>query len=145
MSERRITLDGTSLSCRMVAAVARDRVKVTLAASAGERVRVAHQAAAQVAAAQPVYGRSTGVGANRDVAVGDDAEHCLRLLRSHACGLARRSARRWAGRCWWCGRTSSRRVGPASRHGNFHCATLALALDGTRAALHPTARCPPPG
>jgi histidine ammonia-lyase len=86
VSERRIALDGISLSCRLVAVVARDRAKIALAASARDRVGAAHQAATQVAAAQPVYGRSTGVGANREVAVGDDSEHCLRLLRSHACG-----------------------------------------------------------
>jgi histidine ammonia-lyase len=86
MSETRIVLDGTSLSCRTVAAVARDRTEVTLAAPASDRVRAAHATAIRVNAAQPVYGRSTGVGANRDVPVGDASEHSLRLLRSHACG-----------------------------------------------------------
>jgi histidine ammonia-lyase len=86
VNEIRIMLDGTSLSCRMVAVAARGRAKIALAASASDRVRAAHRAATEIAAVRPVYGRSTGVGANRDVAVGADPEHCLRLLRSHACG-----------------------------------------------------------
>ena len=38
---------------------------------------------------RPVYGRTTGVGANRSVGVeaGDERAHSLRLLRSHAGGL----------------------------------------------------------
>src|SRR5580704_5322841 len=86
VNEMRIMPDGTSLSCRMVAVAARGRAKIALAASASDRVRAAHRAATEIAAVRPVYGRSTGVGANRDVAVGADPEHCLRLLRSHACG-----------------------------------------------------------
>jgi len=38
----------------------------------------------RVAQTRPIYGRSTGVGANRSVAVSDPGAQALRLLRSHA-------------------------------------------------------------
>jgi histidine ammonia-lyase len=63
-------------------------VTVEFSAEARERMVVSHAAAEQVAAHIPVYGRTTGVGANRHVDVtGDLGEHALRLLRSHAGGL----------------------------------------------------------
>src|SRR5699024_2179426 len=40
--------------------------------------------AAEVSAQRPLYGRSTGVGANRTVAVTDPDAAALALLRSHA-------------------------------------------------------------
>ncbi|MGH3321570.1 MAG: aromatic amino acid ammonia-lyase, partial [Streptosporangiaceae bacterium] len=44
--------------------------------------------AAEAATRRPVYGRTTGVGGNRDEAVEEDLEgHGLRLLRSHAGGV----------------------------------------------------------
>jgi histidine ammonia-lyase len=47
--------------------------------------------AERIAASQPVYGRTTGVGANRTQQVEDgDLEHGLRLLRSHAGGIGRK-------------------------------------------------------
>jgi histidine ammonia-lyase len=56
------------------------------------RVRRAHETAQAASAARPVYGRTTGVGANRDALVGaDDAGgHDLRLLLSHAAGVGDR-------------------------------------------------------
>ena len=44
--------------------------------------------AGAVTAHRPLYGRTTGVGANRNVGLAEDdlAEHGLRLLRSHAAG-----------------------------------------------------------
>ncbi len=52
------------------------------------RAAAAARIAAQVTASREVYGRTTGVGANRDqpVAAGDEVEHGYRLLRSHAGG-----------------------------------------------------------
>jgi histidine ammonia-lyase len=62
------------------------RVEVT--AAARERMAAGHAAAERVAALRPVYGRTTGVGANRHVDVrGDLGAHALRLLRSHAGGV----------------------------------------------------------
>ena len=57
------------------------------------------QAAGRIAAVRPLYGRNTGVGANRDRAADDHAptDHGLSILRSHAAGwgdcLAPRSIR----------------------------------------------------
>jgi len=63
-------------------------VDVELAPAARERMARAHATAEAVAERAAVYGRTTGVGANRDVDVGDDLrEHTVRLLRSHAGGL----------------------------------------------------------
>jgi len=83
-----LVLDGTSLTCGRVAAAARGQVRVELAADGRERARVAAKVAARVSARREVYGRTTGVGANRGFAVaGDDlADHGLRLIRSHAGG-----------------------------------------------------------
>jgi histidine ammonia-lyase len=83
-----VTLDGSSLSCAHVAAVARQRATVTVAEQAEAKARAAWEVAREVAARQPVYGRTTGVGANHVVPLSehDRAEHGFRLLRSHAAG-----------------------------------------------------------
>ena len=88
MTQPGIIIDGASLSCAGVAAVARDEVPVTIAAGAVAAARAAWETARDVAARRPVYGRSTGVGANRNVGLAGEelAEHGLRLLRSHAAG-----------------------------------------------------------
>src|SRR5690606_39051331 len=59
-----------------------------MAAEGVERARRAWVTAREVSAARPVYGRTTGVGANRvvDVEWEDADAHGLRLLRSHAAG-----------------------------------------------------------
>jgi len=83
-----VTIDGSSLTCAQVAAVARQRATVAVAAAAEAAARAARQVAQEVAARQPVYGRTTGVGANHVVPISerDRAEHGFRLLRSHAAG-----------------------------------------------------------
>ena len=83
-----IVIDGTSLTCAGVAAVARDEARVTVAPEAAAAARAAWETAREVTARRPVYGRTTGVGANRNVGLAEDdlAEHGLRLLRSHAAG-----------------------------------------------------------
>jgi histidine ammonia-lyase len=80
-----ITVDGGRLSVRDVAAVAGGE-PVALADDARARAAEAHDLAARTASERPVYGRTTGVGANKDVAVGrgEAAEHGFRILRSHA-------------------------------------------------------------
>ena len=62
-----IVIDGTSLTCAGVAAVARDEARVTVAPAAAAAARAAWQTARDVTARRPVYGRTTGVGANRNV------------------------------------------------------------------------------
>jgi histidine ammonia-lyase len=73
-----------------VAAAARGgRIDVVLTPAARERVAAGRRAAVAAAERGPVYGLTTGVGANRHVAVEEGAgdAHSLRLLRSHAGGM----------------------------------------------------------
>jgi histidine ammonia-lyase len=88
MTRSSILIDGASLTCEEVVAVARDKAPVTIAAGAVTAARAAWETAREVAARRPVYGRTTGVGANRNVGLAGDelAGHGLRLLRSHAAG-----------------------------------------------------------
>lgn len=88
MTRPGLIIDGASLTCAGVAAVARDEAPVTVAADAVAAARAAWETARDVAGQRPVYGRTTGVGANRNVGLAEDdlAEHGLRLLRSHAAG-----------------------------------------------------------
>ena len=84
---------GTSRSRpRRVAAAARRRPLEVELTAGGARAdgRAPHRTAdARRRPSARVYGRTTGVGANRDVEVDGDAarEHSVRLLRSHAGGL----------------------------------------------------------
>ncbi|MFI0355591.1 aromatic amino acid ammonia-lyase [Actinomadura sp. 9N407] len=88
MENSRIVIDGTNLTCAGVARAARGDVTIVMADEGVERARTAWKVARDVAAEQPVYGRTTGVGANREVGVEweDSDAHGLRLLRSHAAG-----------------------------------------------------------
>ena len=88
MTRPGIIIDGASLTCDGVVAVARDEAPVTIAAGAAAAARAAWETAREVAARRPVYGRATGVGANRNIGLAEDqlAGHGLRLLRSHAAG-----------------------------------------------------------
>jgi histidine ammonia-lyase len=81
-------LDGRSLTCAQVAAIARREATVVVGDTAVAAARAAWREAQDVATRQPVYGRNTGVGANHAVDIGEDerADHGLRLLRSHAAG-----------------------------------------------------------
>jgi histidine ammonia-lyase len=83
-----VVIDGKSLSCAALAAVARQHAGVAVGESAAAAARAAWVTGQELAARQPVYGRNTGVGANHVVALseGDRAGHGIRLLRSHAAG-----------------------------------------------------------
>ncbi|MFG1958674.1 aromatic amino acid ammonia-lyase [Nonomuraea sp. NPDC049028] len=72
-------LDGAGLTCAQVHAAAYGAARVTI--SSLDRARAAWRAAQELTG--PVYGQSTGVGANKDVAV---EEGGFDLLRSHAGG-----------------------------------------------------------
>ena len=87
--ELRIVVDGTALTCTDVVRVAEQRASIVVDAAVWDRVRQAHEKAHAASVARPVYGRTTGVGANRDavVAAGDASTHDLRLLLSHAAGV----------------------------------------------------------
>ena len=84
----RIVIDGSSLTCAQVALVGRGEASVEVAPAAVAAAGTAWQVEREVAAARPVYGWTTGVGANRTVpvAAAEAAQHGLNLLRSHAAG-----------------------------------------------------------
>jgi histidine ammonia-lyase len=73
----------------VVAASRGGPIDVELTAAARERIARSRAVAEAVAERRPVYGRTTGVGANRHVAVREDdaRAHSVRLLRSHAGGV----------------------------------------------------------
>lgn len=83
-----IEIDGRRLGLDDIVAVAEGGTKVTLAPSAIERMAASQRSARATAQERPVYGRSTGVGANRSVTLDQGgasvAAHGLNLLRSHA-------------------------------------------------------------
>jgi histidine ammonia-lyase len=83
-----VRLDGRTLSCEKVRDLARGTVTATVSRAGRQRAAAAASAAAELGATRGIYGRSTGVGANRDqrVAASDTEAHGLRLLRSHAGG-----------------------------------------------------------
>ncbi|HEY3732984.1 MAG TPA: aromatic amino acid ammonia-lyase [Streptosporangiaceae bacterium] len=80
-----VLIDGTVMTCGQLRRIARDAAAVTVDPAGFERARLSCEAVRRMAASRPVYGRTTGVGANRALAA-DDAGHGLRLLRSHAGG-----------------------------------------------------------
>ena len=86
-----IELAGWALRPEQVALLARGTTaRIEIAPEALAHAAQAAEAAERIAARQPVYGRTTGVGANRTQQVEDgDLDHGLRLLRSHAGGIGR--------------------------------------------------------
>jgi histidine ammonia-lyase len=86
MNQTAVAVNGNGLTCDIVSGVARDGAIVTVPPQAVERARQAWEVVREVAERQPVYGRTTGVGANRNVTIEDDDAHGLRLLRSHSGG-----------------------------------------------------------
>lgn len=81
-----VVLDGQSLPVADIVRLADGAARPVPGSEAMKRVEVAWDAARELAASGRVYGRSTGVGANRneDVPTEAAAGHGLRLLRSHA-------------------------------------------------------------
>jgi histidine ammonia-lyase len=68
-----------------VVALADRREQVSVSPGIIEAVEHAHQVAADLSTRFPIYGRTTGVGANRATSVSpDDTGYGMRLLRSHA-------------------------------------------------------------
>lgn len=81
-----VALDGSTLTVGRVAGLAGAPIVVLPTVRALELTLQSWETAVGIAARQPVYGRTTGVGGNRDTSVADGAEQDLRLLRSHATG-----------------------------------------------------------
>ncbi|MEU6343291.1 aromatic amino acid ammonia-lyase [Streptomyces sp. NPDC046977] len=84
----RVELDGRGLTVPDVVRLADAAATPDVPPGALDRVLRSWRAAGRLAAAGRLYGRGTGVGAHRSVPVTaqDEAEHGLRLLRSHAGG-----------------------------------------------------------
>jgi histidine ammonia-lyase len=81
-----VVLDGATLDCAALSAVARGGARAIVAPDGVARAAVAHQAALAAVGREAFYGRTTGVGANNRVLVQPGSGHGLRLLRSHAGG-----------------------------------------------------------
>ncbi|QUW78711.1 aromatic amino acid lyase [Streptomyces mirabilis] len=84
-----ITLDGSCLTLAQVEEVARGGAPVRMDAEARARAVEAWVASQKIAANRPVYGRTTGVGANKtvDIEIDGSADQDYRLLRSVASGF----------------------------------------------------------
>jgi len=84
-----VDLDGRGLTVSdLVSAARAPELTVGCDPLAMARVAQAHEAMLDARRRGPVYGQTTGVGANRSVQVAADAAgHSLRLLRSHAVGV----------------------------------------------------------
>ena len=95
---RPVTIDGRTLTLTLLSQIS-SGTTVLVDESARLRAIDGQQTAERIAAVRPLYGRNTGVGANRDQAADADAptDHGLAILRSHAAGwgdcLAPRSIR----------------------------------------------------
>jgi histidine ammonia-lyase len=84
-----IRVDGRTLSCADVvsAAATEGPLRLDVSTAALRGAEHAWKLAGELSTRRVVYGRTTGVGANKDDSVaGDEIEHGLRLLRSHAGG-----------------------------------------------------------
>ncbi len=88
-----IVLDGVGLGCDGIAALAHRRDDFRLGDGVLAGVARTAEYAATAADQRPVYGRTTGVGANRAAVVDDPAAHAAGLLHSHATGAGPRRSR----------------------------------------------------
>ncbi|MEP6493825.1 MAG: histidine ammonia-lyase [bacterium] len=85
-----VVIDGNSLTLEQVEAVARDRVRVSLAPHAKQRVRVTRAVVEDLVSKRAVaYGVTTGFGKLSEVAIPPErlAELQVNLVRSHAAGV----------------------------------------------------------
>ncbi|MFL6126464.1 aromatic amino acid ammonia-lyase [Actinophytocola sp.] len=82
------SVDGRTLRLEDVRQVAEERVEVAVDEAAMRRAWDAWRLVTDLSARREIYGRTTGVGANRDLTIDEDSspEHGRRLLRSHAGG-----------------------------------------------------------
>ena len=79
-----IHLDGTQLTLAEIAAASSAAGSVVITEAAMRRASASHEFAQQAARERPIYGLSTGVGANRGVALSDPDAQAIDLVRSHA-------------------------------------------------------------
>jgi histidine ammonia-lyase len=79
-----IRIDGQHLSAAQVAAAVQGPLTVQVSDEALDRVSRSHQQAVLAGRQRPIYGLSTGVGANREIDIEPDTAGAQALLRSHA-------------------------------------------------------------
>ena len=79
-----IRIDGQHLTAAQIAAASDGPLTVELSEQALDRVLRSHQQAVLAGRQRPIYGLTTGVGANRTVDVEPDTAGAQGLLRSHA-------------------------------------------------------------
>lgn len=79
-----IRIDGQSLTTAQIATAATGPLSVEVTGPALDRVLRSHEQAVLAGRLRPIYGLSTGVGANRTVDVEPDTAGAQGLLRSHA-------------------------------------------------------------
>ena len=79
-----IDIDGARLTLAQIADIAAGNSTVLVTDNAMARTRESRDFAERVGAERPIYGRSTGVGANRVLSLTDPDAQALDLLRSHA-------------------------------------------------------------
>ena len=79
-----VTIDGQGLTVDDLAELAAGPLRVTVSDDAADRVRGSHDHAVRIRGQRPLYGRSTGVGANRDVVLQPSVDAAQALLTSHA-------------------------------------------------------------
>ena len=86
-----IEIDGAHLTSAQIADLAQRRDSCAVTDEAWRRVARSRAFAERISATRPVYGRSTGVGANRSIGIEDAATyaHAHALLRSHASSAGR--------------------------------------------------------
>lgn len=77
-------IDGQHLSVDDFADLAAAPLQVAVTDDAMQRVRASHEWAVQLRGERPLYGRTTGVGANREVQIAPSVEAAQDLLVSHA-------------------------------------------------------------
>jgi histidine ammonia-lyase len=74
----------TVLTVDQIARLANDPASIVLADEFSARLDRVRELAASLSVSRPIYGRGTGVGANKGIAVTNPDTHALGLLRSHA-------------------------------------------------------------
>jgi histidine ammonia-lyase len=82
-----IVLDGASLHCDDVVRFAAGDVQVSVDPASLDAAESAWKLQREAVVRRAVYGRTTGVGANKSVVTEGTAEDSLRLMRSHAGGV----------------------------------------------------------
>ncbi|MET9443019.1 aromatic amino acid lyase [Streptomyces sp. NPDC006610] len=133
----RVTLDGTGLTVAGLVRLADGAATPDVPRAALERAGHAWRTAQRLAATGRLYGRGTGVGAQRSVAVdaADETGHGLRLLRSHAGGAGRPLPARQI-RAMLAVRANQLLAGGSGIHPDFvHALTEALRL-GVHPVVH---------